>query len=86
METLKTKLRVFWAVVAAVVILLTGVVGERAFALGGVWYHGFALKDCKGGPYLYTTNFATVHRDAVAGDLLSYRSQGDCVNMSVSGG
>ena len=87
METLKSKLKVVWAVAAAVVVAV--LVADSTFAVGTPWYYGYKKRDCKGTAYLITTDLGTIHRDAVAKVLASYNSNqnpGDCLNMSRASG
>ena len=48
METLKSKLKVVWAVAAAVVILLGGLAAKDALAHSAYRYTGFIYKGCPG--------------------------------------
>lgn len=70
------------ALVAAVVLLLA----TAPAAQGPQWYYGYANPGCEGRYYLITTNLATVHSDAAAGRLKSYKTASDpCINMSIAG-
>lgn len=84
METLKSKLKVVWAV--AVVILLTAPVGTQAADGELPWYTGYTNIECTGHAYLWTTSLATIQREIQAKKLVSYRNVDTrlCVTVSVS--
>ena len=74
MEMLKRKLKVFWAVAVAVVILLGGVGTKEVLAHMEV-YEGFTDGDCKDW-YMTVNGMATIDSEADAGRLNSFRRLG----------
>ena len=83
METLKSKLKVVWAVAAAVVILLGGLVAKDALA-GGDDYHGYEKPGCVN--WKVHTNSMAVIMALVHGRLVRsfMMNGGACTDISPS--
>ena len=84
METLKSKLKVVWAVAAAVVILLGGLAAKDALARCGT-YVGYSDKNC----VTWRVTAATME-DLVdlanAGSVKTFKvNGGPCMNISPAG-
>ena len=74
MEMLKSKLKVLWAVAAAVFVLLGGTGVQNALA-HEERYEGFRDTACQES-YLTVTDMATIESEADAGRLGSWKRKG----------
>ena len=85
METLKSKLKVVWAVVAAVVVLLGGLGVKDVLAHDLASYNGFTDIKCKHF-FAFSPHFLAIHELAALGHVKAYTMNGGgCTKISPAG-